>query len=238
MSQTKLHSIKVRQKPGTEGKLSTGINTEIFLDGMPLRGVSFLKFEFKPSKPTKIQLEVLAHVEEIEGNHEIDTSGMTLESNRDQLAYAHTYFESLLTPEAKAALTNKVFHPPGASFRCLRVGENDELTYHGDRIALFCELTDKESILRKCEKIANDLNELANNGRLVGKQADFNVSFFDNLTPNKYALTLSVGVTQEGFEESYSKHFELVNERIKKKYEHSSKEELLEEIFRLSKAEH
>jgi hypothetical protein len=69
MSQTKtqLHTLKVRQKPNS-GKVSTGANTEVFLDGEPLRGVTFLKFEFKAAKVTKVQMEILAKVEEIEGN--------------------------------------------------------------------------------------------------------------------------------------------------------------------------
>lgn len=69
MSQTKsnLHSLRVRQRPDSETKVSTGANTEVFLDGQPLKGVTFLKFEFKAKKVTKVQLEMFTHVEDIEG---------------------------------------------------------------------------------------------------------------------------------------------------------------------------
>lgn len=71
MSQTKLNRITVKQKPGTEGFISNGGNTQIFLDDAPLKGVTFLKFEFKPAKPTKIVLEMFAQVDEIDGHYEL-----------------------------------------------------------------------------------------------------------------------------------------------------------------------
>lgn len=71
MSQTKLNRITVKQRPGTEGVISNGGNTQIFLDGEPLKGVTFLKFEFKVAKPTKIHLEMFANVDEIDGHYEL-----------------------------------------------------------------------------------------------------------------------------------------------------------------------
>ena len=71
MSQTTLNRITVKQKPGTEKFISNGANTQIFLDGAPLKGVTFLKFEFKPAKPTKIVLEMFANVDEIDGHYEL-----------------------------------------------------------------------------------------------------------------------------------------------------------------------
>jgi hypothetical protein len=53
--------LTVRNKaPGT---ISTGANTEVLLDGQPLKGVSFLKFEFKPAKVIKVVLEMYCEVE-------------------------------------------------------------------------------------------------------------------------------------------------------------------------------
>lgn len=71
MSQTTLNRITVKQRPGTEKFISNGANTQIFLDGAPLKGVTFLKFEFKPAKRTKIVLEMFANVDEIDGHYEL-----------------------------------------------------------------------------------------------------------------------------------------------------------------------
>lgn len=65
MSQTKKKGVPsklvIRNKaPGT---LSSGANTEVLLDGKPLKSVSFLKVEVKPAKMTKVTLEMYCDVE-------------------------------------------------------------------------------------------------------------------------------------------------------------------------------
>lgn len=55
------HKILVRNKnPGT---ISTGMNTEVFLDGKPLKGVTFIKFEVKPKGVAKVTIECIADIE-------------------------------------------------------------------------------------------------------------------------------------------------------------------------------
>lgn len=65
MSQTvnkgAVSKLTVRNKaPGT---ISTGANTEVLLDGKPLKGVSFLKIEIKPKNVTKVTMEMYCEVE-------------------------------------------------------------------------------------------------------------------------------------------------------------------------------
>lgn len=57
-----VHKIEVRNRAGGEGKLTTGANTEILLDGKPLQGITFFKFEAKPSKIAKVCIEMVAEV--------------------------------------------------------------------------------------------------------------------------------------------------------------------------------
>lgn len=94
MSQTKsqLHVLKVRQKPDS-GSISTGANTEIFLDGAPFKGVTFLKFEFKAAKVTKVQMEILAKVEEIDGRFMI---GSPYPSNSEPVDKTQEIVDALL----------------------------------------------------------------------------------------------------------------------------------------------
>lgn len=63
MSQTKLqpHKITIRQK--APDQISTGFNTEVLLDGVPLRGVTFLKLEIKPKRVTKLVIELVSEIE-------------------------------------------------------------------------------------------------------------------------------------------------------------------------------
>jgi hypothetical protein len=55
------HKILVKNKnPGT---ISTGMNTEVFVDGKPLKYVTFIKFEIKPRGVAKVVIEMLADIE-------------------------------------------------------------------------------------------------------------------------------------------------------------------------------
>ena len=64
MSQTKLHKLTIRNKE--PGQISKGANTEILLDGKPLKMVKFLKLEFHPRRLTKVQLEMYVDLEDVE----------------------------------------------------------------------------------------------------------------------------------------------------------------------------
>lgn len=57
-----LHKLQLRQRPGTENKISTGMNTQVFLDGRPI-SASFIKIEANAKKVTKVLLEIYAHVD-------------------------------------------------------------------------------------------------------------------------------------------------------------------------------
>lgn len=64
MSQTKgLHKIQVRNKAENTGKIMTGASTEVLIDGVPFRGVTFLKFEVKAKGVAKVLVEMFADVE-------------------------------------------------------------------------------------------------------------------------------------------------------------------------------
>jgi hypothetical protein len=72
MSQTtkpNLHKLTIRQREEAGGRASTGGNTQVFLDDQPLKGVTFLKLEFKAGRVTKILMEMIAEIGEIEGKY-------------------------------------------------------------------------------------------------------------------------------------------------------------------------
>lgn len=61
-----LHRLTIKNK--RPGELSTGLNTQILLDGKPLKGVKFLKIEAKPKNVIKVQLEMVASIDEVDLN--------------------------------------------------------------------------------------------------------------------------------------------------------------------------
>jgi hypothetical protein len=63
----KLHKIHIRPKPGTEGNIMTGQNTEVLFDGKPLIGPISIKFEVSSRSVAKVRIEMVVEVE-IEGN--------------------------------------------------------------------------------------------------------------------------------------------------------------------------
>ena len=63
MSQTKVSKITIRNKPGCEGNITTGANVQVLLDGQPIKGLSFLKLELKPSKIAKVTMEMYVEVD-------------------------------------------------------------------------------------------------------------------------------------------------------------------------------
>lgn len=62
-SQRKMPVLKIRNKPGTEGMLTTGANVEITLDGQRVPLVTFLKLELKPKNVAKVTIELFAEVD-------------------------------------------------------------------------------------------------------------------------------------------------------------------------------
>lgn len=71
----KVHKLQIRNKQEADGKISVGANMEVLLDGAPLKGVSFFKFEVKARGVSKILLEMYADVE-IDANVEFTSKNM------------------------------------------------------------------------------------------------------------------------------------------------------------------
>ena len=64
MSQSAMHKVAIRNKaPGT---ISTGANTELTIDGIPMRCVSFVKIEIKARNVAKMTMEMYVDIEDIQ----------------------------------------------------------------------------------------------------------------------------------------------------------------------------
>jgi hypothetical protein len=59
----KIHKIQVRNKPGAKGKITVGANTEVLLDGKPLKGAKSIKIQIQAKKVAKVVIELYAEVE-------------------------------------------------------------------------------------------------------------------------------------------------------------------------------
>lgn len=81
-SKSKVSKITIRNRPGAEGAITVGANTEILLDGKRLGGASFVKFEVHARKVAKVTIEMYAEVE-VEANvplqivKEVDTGNVS-----------------------------------------------------------------------------------------------------------------------------------------------------------------
>ncbi len=65
MSQTtKPHKLTIKSKNPEE--ISTGANTEVLLDGKPLKLVKFMKLEFHSRRITKVQIEMFVDLDQID----------------------------------------------------------------------------------------------------------------------------------------------------------------------------
>lgn len=64
MSQTtKFHKIQVRNRYPDQPGAMTGARTEVLIDGVPFKGITFFKFEAKAAKVNKVLIEMFADVE-------------------------------------------------------------------------------------------------------------------------------------------------------------------------------
>lgn len=70
-----VHKIQIRNRAGHDGKISVGANMEVLLDGKPLKGVTFFKFEVKTKAIAKVMLEMYAEVD-IDANFVIAHNSM------------------------------------------------------------------------------------------------------------------------------------------------------------------
>ena len=58
---SKGHKLEIRQKEGSEG-IMTGANTELLLDGKPLKLVQGVKFQVQANGVAKVTLDMIANV--------------------------------------------------------------------------------------------------------------------------------------------------------------------------------
>lgn len=73
MSQSKCNKITIRNRPGTEGHVSKGGNMQVLLDGKPIGGAYFVKFEVHAKKVAKVTIEMYAEVE-LEADFELENT--------------------------------------------------------------------------------------------------------------------------------------------------------------------
>ena len=71
MSQSKCNKITIRNRPGAEGKITTGSNAQVLLDDKPINGAYFVKFEVHAKKVAKVTIEMYAEIE-FEGSFELE----------------------------------------------------------------------------------------------------------------------------------------------------------------------
>lgn len=62
-SNRRIQKITIRNRDGAEDKLSVGANMQVLLDGEPIRGATFVKFEVHSKKVAKVTIELYAEVE-------------------------------------------------------------------------------------------------------------------------------------------------------------------------------
>lgn len=62
-SKSRVNKIQVRNRPGAEGKITVGANTEILLNGERVRGANFIKIEIGAKKVARVMIELYAEVE-------------------------------------------------------------------------------------------------------------------------------------------------------------------------------
>ena len=60
---TKPHKIQVRNSEGSEGTTTRGMNTQVLLDGVPLKFCKSFKFEVEAGGVAKVVMEMYAEVE-------------------------------------------------------------------------------------------------------------------------------------------------------------------------------
>lgn len=63
MIKTKPHKIQIRNREGTEGITTKGMNTQVLLDGVPLKSCRSFKFEVEAGEMAKVTIEMYAEVE-------------------------------------------------------------------------------------------------------------------------------------------------------------------------------
>lgn len=63
----KIHKLSIRN---TKDGISTGANTEVLLDGKPLKAVRFIKIECSSTKAVKVVIEMYVNLDEVDVNIE------------------------------------------------------------------------------------------------------------------------------------------------------------------------
>jgi len=63
ISMPNIHQLTVRNKSRNPEKIATGFNTEVLIDGQPLKGVKSFSFEVTAKNVGLVKIELYAHVE-------------------------------------------------------------------------------------------------------------------------------------------------------------------------------
>ena len=59
----KVHKIKIKNSSAAQGRMSTGLNTEVYLDGKRLKGVKSFRYALDAKSMATVTMEIYAEVE-------------------------------------------------------------------------------------------------------------------------------------------------------------------------------
>lgn len=76
-----MDKLSIKQKEEAKGKAMTGANTQVTLNGKPLRGCTGIKFEVQAASVAKVTIEMIAEVD-IEGEF---TIGQITKTHKEDL---------------------------------------------------------------------------------------------------------------------------------------------------------
>ena len=92
------HKLSIKNKK--PGSISTGANTEVYLDDQRLNGVSFIKLEFKSNKIAKVLLEMYVEAE-VESDVIFTSETPKREVKAGDKTYTLTEYSTVGTPFPK-----------------------------------------------------------------------------------------------------------------------------------------
>jgi hypothetical protein len=61
-NKNKVHKLLVKNKDSAKDEISTGLNTEVFLDGKKFKGITDMRVEIGVGKVSKVYLALLADI--------------------------------------------------------------------------------------------------------------------------------------------------------------------------------
>lgn len=198
MSQTKtdkkFHKLTVRMRDGMTGTtagISTGGNTEVLLDGQPLKGIKYLKCEFKPAKVTKIVLELVGEVD-IEGEYTLGRYSPTLPTLK--VSYPSDKSEDIFKALKEGGL---VIADRGAG----KTRALGRILMEEPNSVVITNFFEQKKTLVKYVPLAQKRIFLASEDSLEAKTSQYKKIYIDEYKPGDqhvrsfYAATASVGIS-------------------------------------------